>query len=77
IRRGAPCWRAMARTIRIERMVYRGDQFHVIRKFLRLPRLNPVINMNNALMKQGQKFAERILPKKKMDRRKIKKSLVE
>jgi len=67
----------VARTIRIERMVYRGDQFHVIRKFLRLPRLNPVINMNNALMKQGQKFAERILPKKKMDRRKIKKSLVE
>lgn len=68
----------LARTIRIERMVYRGDQFHVIRKFLRLPRLNPVINMNNALIRQGQKLAAKVLPKKKVERkRKIKKSLVE
>lgn len=67
-----------AHTVRIERMVYRGDRFHTIRKFLRLPRLNPVVNMNNALVKQGQKIAERILPKKKVERRsKIKKSLVE
>jgi fructose-1-phosphate kinase PfkB-like protein len=27
----------LARTIRIERMVYRGDQFHTIRKFLTIP----------------------------------------
>ena len=65
----------LARTVRIERMIYRGDRFHVIRRFLRLPRLDPVVN--NALVKQGQKLAERILPKKKVDRRKIKKSLVE
>ncbi|MCL4272303.1 MAG: hypothetical protein KJZ77_00405 [Anaerolineales bacterium] len=68
----------LARMVRIERMVYRDDQFHVIRKFLRLPPLNPVINMNNALVKQGQRLAERILPKKKVERRsRIKKSLVE
>lgn len=65
----------VAHTIRIERMVYRGDQFHTIRKFLRLPQAHPLVN--NPLVKGSQKLAQRILPKKKVDRRKIKKSLVE
>lgn len=65
----------LARTVRIERMVIRGDQFHVIRKFLRLPQANPIVN--NRLVKGGQRLAERILPKKKVERRKIKRSLVE
>ncbi|MBI4762453.1 MAG: carbohydrate kinase family protein [Chloroflexota bacterium] len=65
----------LARTVRIERMVYRGDQFHVIRKFLRLPPLSPIVN--NPLVREGQKLAQKIMPKKKVERRKIKRSLVE
>jgi sugar/nucleoside kinase (ribokinase family) len=65
----------LARTVRIERMVYRGDRFHTIRKFLRLPKDSPIIN--NPLVKESQKLAAKILPKKKMERRKIKRSLVE
>ncbi|MBE0669422.1 MAG: carbohydrate kinase family protein [Anaerolineales bacterium] len=65
----------LARTVRIERMIYRGDQFHTIRKFLRIPQNNPIIN--NVFVKESQKFAEKILPKKKVERRKIKRSMVE
>ncbi|MBI5944072.1 MAG: carbohydrate kinase family protein [Chloroflexi bacterium] len=65
----------LARTVRIERMVYRGDRFRTIRKFLRLPKDSPIVN--NPLVKESQKLAAKILPKKKMDRRKIKRSLVE
>jgi len=65
----------LARTVRIERMIYRGDRFHTIRKFLNLPRNSPL--MNNALVKESQKFAEKILPKKKVERKKIKRSMVE
>ncbi|MDP1545176.1 MAG: carbohydrate kinase family protein [Anaerolineales bacterium] len=65
----------LARTVRIERMIYRGDQFHTIRKFLRLPQNSPL--MNNTLVKESQKFAEKIMPKKKVDRKKIKRSMVE
>lgn len=65
----------LARTVRIEHMVYRGDQFHTIRKFLSLPKDNPL--MNNVLVKNSQILAERILPKKKLDRKRIKRSLVE
>lgn len=65
----------LARTVRIERMVYRGDQFHTIRKFLSLPQSNPIAN--NPLLKESQKMVEKILPKKKVDRRRIKKSMVE
>lgn len=64
----------LARMVRIERMVFRGDQFHVIRKFLRLPPLSPI--MNNSLVKEGQKLAQKILPKKPPHRA-VKKSLVE
>ncbi|MEK6752084.1 MAG: PfkB family carbohydrate kinase [Chloroflexota bacterium] len=65
----------LARTVRIERMVYRGDQFYKIRKFLHIPQGNPIAN--NALVKEGQKLAAKILPKKKVERRKIKRSLVD
>jgi sugar/nucleoside kinase (ribokinase family) len=65
----------LARILRVERMVYRDDQFHVIRRFLRLPQRGSIAN--NAIVKEGQKFAERILPKKKAAHRKVKKSLVE
>jgi len=65
----------LARTIRIERMVYRGDRFHTIRKLLTLPKDSPL--MNNTLVKESQKLAERILPKRKVERKKIKRSMVE
>ena len=65
----------LAHTVRIERMVYRGDQFHTIRNLLKLPEKNPI--MDTPLMKEGQKLAEKILPKKKIERKKIKRSLVE
>lgn len=66
---------ALARKLRVERLVYRGDQFRTIRKFLRLPKNN--VLMNSPLVKEGQKLARRILPKRKVERRKIKRSLVE
>ena len=65
----------LAHTVRIERMIYRGDQFHTIRNLLKLPEKNPI--MDTPLMKEGQKLAEKILPKKKIERKKIKRSLVE
>lgn len=65
----------LARMVRIERMVYRGDQFHTIRKFLRIPQDNPIVN--NTFVKESQKFAAKILPKKKVERKKIKRSLVD
>ncbi len=65
----------LARTVRVEHMVYRDDQFHTIRKLLHLPKENPI--MNNAFMKEGQTLAQKILPKKRLDRRKSKRSLVE
>jgi sugar/nucleoside kinase (ribokinase family) len=65
----------LARTVRIERMVYRGDRFHTIRKLLTLPKDSPL--MNNMLVKESQKFAAKILPKKKVERKKIKRSMVE
>ncbi|WKZ35427.1 MAG: carbohydrate kinase family protein [Anaerolineales bacterium] len=67
--------KALAKTLRVERMIYRGDQFHTIRKFLTLPKSGPLVD--NVLVTEGRKFAEKFLPKKKMDRKKIKKSLVE
>lgn len=65
----------VARSVRIERMIYRDDRFHTIRKLLTLPQDSPL--MNNVLIKESQKLAAKILPKKKMDRKKIKRSLVE
>lgn len=65
----------LARTVRVERMVYRGDRFHTIRKFLQIPQESPLAD--HPLVKESQKIAEKILPKKKLERKKVKKSLVE
>lgn len=65
----------LARSLRTEHMIYRGDQFHTIRRLLSLPKDNPIVN--NPLVKGSQKMVEKILPKKKLDRRNLKKSMVE
>ena len=66
---------ALARTLRVDHMVYRGDQFHTMRKLFRLPQSGPLVD--NALVSGGRKLAEKFLPKKRIERRKIKRSLVE
>ncbi len=65
----------LAAKLRVDRMVFRGDQFHIIKKFLRLPQSGPLVD--NILVKQGRKLAEKYMPKKKIERKKIKRSLVE
>jgi len=65
----------LARTVRIERMIYRDNQFRTISKLLKLPPMKPIAD--NALVKNSQKFAEKIMPKKKVERGKIKRSLVD
>jgi sugar/nucleoside kinase (ribokinase family) len=67
--------KALARSLRIERMEYRGDQFVKIRELFQIPGDNRL--MDNAFVKSGQKLAQKILPKKKVERKKIKRSLVE
>ena len=74
--------KSLAMKLRVEHMAYRGDQFVKIRKLFELPEDNPL--RDNALFKEGRKFAEesrkfaeKFLPKKKVERRKIKRSLVE
>ncbi len=67
--------KALAKRLRVDRMVYQDDKFHTIKKFLRLPQKGPLVD--NMLMQEGRKLAEKFLPKRKMDRRKIKRSLVE
>jgi sugar/nucleoside kinase (ribokinase family) len=62
--------KALARTLRIERMQYRGDQFIKIRELFQLPD-------DNRLVTESRKFAEKLLPKKKVERKKIKRSMVE
>jgi sugar/nucleoside kinase (ribokinase family) len=74
--------KALAMKLRVEHMAYRGDQFVKIRKLFELPKDNPF--MDNVLFKEGRKFAEegrkfaeKFLPKQKVERKKIKRSLVE
>jgi sugar/nucleoside kinase (ribokinase family) len=62
--------KALAATLRVERMVYRNNQFLEIDKLLSQAQENP-------LVKGSAKFAKRLLPKKKTERKKIKRSLVE
>ncbi|HAV79005.1 MAG TPA: carbohydrate kinase family protein [Anaerolineae bacterium] len=50
----------LARTLRVEHMIYRNNQFFEIEKLLKLP-------PNNPLVKEARKFAQRFLPKKKKD----------
>ncbi|MCE9645132.1 MAG: carbohydrate kinase family protein [Chloroflexi bacterium] len=67
--------KALAGRLRVERMVYRGDQFIKIKKLFRLPPDSPLLD--NAIVKEGRKLAEKILPRRKVERKKIKRSLVE
>lgn len=67
--------KALARTLRVDRMAYRDNQFVKIRKLFRIPADNPLVD--NILVKETRKLAERLLPKRKAERRKIKRSLVE
>lgn len=66
---------ALARKLRVDHMIYRGDQFRTIRKLLRFPQSGPLVD--NVLVSGGRRLAEKFLPKKKIERRKIKRSLVE
>jgi len=74
--------KALAGKLRVQHMVYRDDQFHTIKRFLRLPREdkftdNPLVKEGRKLAKEGREFANKLLVKKKpQQRRKIKKSLV-
>ncbi|MBP6180082.1 MAG: hypothetical protein KA480_17320 [Anaerolineales bacterium] len=67
--------KGLARTLRIERMQYRDDQFVKIRELFQIPGDNPL--MDNMLVKESRKFAEKLLPKRKLERKKIKRSMVE
>jgi sugar/nucleoside kinase (ribokinase family) len=60
----------LASKLQVDRMVYRDNQFFEIDKLLSQAQENP-------LMKGSKKFAEKLLPKKKTERKKIKRSLVE
>jgi len=50
----------LARSLRVEHMIYRDNQFFEIEKLLKLP-------PNNPLVKEARRLAERIMPKKKKD----------
>jgi sugar/nucleoside kinase (ribokinase family) len=57
--------KGLAATLRVERMVYRDNQFLEL-----LPQ-------DNVLVMESKKLAQKLLPKKKTERKKIKRSLVE
>ncbi len=62
--------KALANTLRVERMVYRDNRFYEIDKLLSQAQQSP-------LVLESKKFAERLMSKKKsQQKRKIKKSLV-
>jgi sugar/nucleoside kinase (ribokinase family) len=67
--------KGVAHSLRIERMQYRRDQFVRIRELFKLPENSPLVN--NTLVKESRKFAEKIMPKKKVERKRLKRSLVE
>jgi sugar/nucleoside kinase (ribokinase family) len=60
----------LAASLEVERMVYRDNQFFEIDKLLSQAQQNP-------LVKSSAKLAQQFLPKKKIVRKKIKRSLVE
>jgi sugar/nucleoside kinase (ribokinase family) len=67
--------KTLAGRLRVQRMAYRGDRFVKIKKFFTIPEDNPFVD--NAIVKEGRKLAEKLLPKRKVERKKIKRSLVE
>ena len=62
--------KALASTLRAERMIYRDNQFLELDNIISQAQENP-------LVKESRKLARKLLPKKKAERKKIKKSLVE
>jgi len=50
----------LARTLRVEHMIYRNNQFFELEKLLKLPPDNP-------LVKEARKLAKRFIPKKNKD----------
>jgi sugar/nucleoside kinase (ribokinase family) len=62
--------KALASKLNVDRMVYRDNRFFEIDKFLSQAQQSP-------LMKESKKLAQKLLPKKKTERKKIKRSLVE
>jgi sugar/nucleoside kinase (ribokinase family) len=60
----------IASKLRVERMVYRDNKFFEIDKLLSQANQSPLVT-------GGKKIAQRLLPRKKMERKKIKRSLVE
>jgi sugar/nucleoside kinase (ribokinase family) len=60
----------LASKLQVDRMVYRDNRFFEIDKLLSQAQESP-------LMKESKKFAQKLLPKKKTERKKIKRSLVE
>jgi len=62
--------KALAATLRVERMVYRDNQFLELDKFISQAQ-------ESQLVKESKKLALKFLPHKKTERKKIKKSLVE
>jgi sugar/nucleoside kinase (ribokinase family) len=62
--------KVVASKLRVERMMYRDNRFVEMDKLLLQAQQNPLI-------KESRKFARKLLPKKKTERKKIKRSLVE
>ncbi|MBI3162231.1 MAG: carbohydrate kinase family protein [Chloroflexi bacterium] len=62
--------KGLAATLRVERMVYRDNQFMAIDKFISQAQ-------GSSLVRGSKKIAEKFLPRRKAQRRKVKKSLVE
>jgi sugar/nucleoside kinase (ribokinase family) len=62
--------KAVASKLRVERMVYRDNRFVEMDKLFLQAQQSP-------LVKESKKFARKLLPKKKTERKKIKRSLVE
>jgi sugar/nucleoside kinase (ribokinase family) len=60
----------LASKLHVDRMVYRDNRFFEIDKLISQAQDNP-------LVKESKKFAQKLLPKKKTERKKIKRSLVE
>jgi sugar/nucleoside kinase (ribokinase family) len=59
--------KALGATLRVERMVYRDNQFF---------ELSDILSDENPLVKESKKLADKLLRRKKTERKKIKKSLV-
>ena len=62
--------KALASKLQVDRMVYRDNRFLELDKFLSQAQEIP-------LMKESKKLAQKLLPKKHAERKKIKRSLVE